>query len=117
MEEYLSTRAGLEVLDILNELYESGELKNTISYFEERLKDIKERFSNLFFQDVGIGLMRGLRVENSDILSKIVKKSMENRVIILKAGRNTVRFLPPLVISKSEIDRGFERFEKAISAI
>jgi acetylornithine aminotransferase len=114
---YLSTRAGLEVLDILNELYESGELKNTISYFEERLKDIKERFSNLFFQDVGIGLMRGLRVENSDILSKIVKKSMENRVIILKAGRNTVRFLPPLVISKSEIDRGFERFEKAISAI
>jgi acetylornithine aminotransferase len=114
---YLSTRAGLEVLDILNGLYESGELKETISYFEERLEDIRDRFSNLFFQDVGIGLMRGLRAKEADIVSKVVKKSMENGVVVLKAGRNTVRFLPPLTISKSEIDRGFERFEKAISSI
>jgi len=32
-------------LSILNGLYESGELKETISYFEERLKGIRERFS------------------------------------------------------------------------
>jgi len=63
---YLSTRAGLEVLSILNGLYESGELKETISYFEERLKGIRERFSNLFSQDVGVGLMRGLRAEEAD---------------------------------------------------
>jgi len=114
---YLSTRAGLEVLDILNSLYESGELKETISYFGDRLRDIKDRFSHLFFQDVGIGLMRGLRAEEGDIVSKVLKSSMENRVIVLKAGRNTVRFLPPLTITKSEIDMGFERFEKAISSI
>ncbi len=114
---YLSTRAGLEVLSILNGLYESGELKETISYFEERLKGIRERFSNLFSQDVGVGLMRGLRAEEADIPSKVVKSSMDSGLIVLKAGRNTVRFLPPLTISKSEIDKGFERFEKAISSI
>jgi len=114
---YLSTRAGLEVLDILNELYESRELKETISYFEKRLKDIKERFSSLFIRDVGIGLMRGLRAKEANMVSLVVKKSMENGLIVLKAGRNTVRFLPPLTITKSEIDKGFERFEKAISSI
>ncbi len=61
--------------------------------------------------------MRGLRAREADIVSKVVKKSMENGVIVLKAGRDTVRFLPPLTISKSEIDKGFERFEKAISSI
>jgi len=104
-------------LSILNGLYESGELKETISYFEERLKGIRERFSNLFSQDVGVGLMRGLRAEEADIPSKVVKSSMDSGLIVLKAGRNTVRFLPPLTISKSEIDKGFERFEKAISSI
>ncbi len=34
---------------------------------------------------------------------------MDSGLIVLKAGRNTVRFLPPLTISKSEIDKGFER--------
>jgi len=42
---------------------------------------------------------------------------MDSGLIVLKAGRNTVRFLPPLTISQSEIDKGFERFEKAISSI
>jgi len=35
--------------------------------FEERLRDIRDRFSNLFSQDVGIGLMRGLRAREADI--------------------------------------------------
>jgi acetylornithine aminotransferase len=36
---------------------------------------------------------------------------------VLKAGRNTVRFLPSLTITKNEIDEGFKRFEKVISSL
>ena len=39
---------------------------------------------------------------------------MKEGVIVLKAGRNTVRFLPSITITKNEIDEGFKRFEKAI---
>jgi acetylornithine aminotransferase len=42
---------------------------------------------------------------------------MTEGVIVLKAGRNTVRFLPSITISKNEIDEGFKRFEKAISSL
>ncbi len=61
--------------------------------------------------------MRGLRVKSGDILSQIMTNSMKERVVILKAGRNTVRFLPSLTITKGEIDEGFRRFEKALTSI
>ncbi len=114
---YLSTTAGLAVLEVLSNLYESGELHETLIYFEMKLKDIAKRYSDLFDKEVGLGLMRGLRAKSADIVSKVMKNSMKNRLIVLKAGRNTVRFLPSLTITKDEIDEGFKRFEKAIITI
>jgi acetylornithine aminotransferase len=42
---------------------------------------------------------------------------MEKRLIVLPAGKNTVRFLPALTITHDEIDEGFKRFEEAVSSI
>jgi len=114
---YLSTTAGLAVLEVLSDLYDSGKLHETLIYFETKLKDIASRYGNLFDKEVGLGLMRGLRAKDANIVSAVIKNSMQERVIVLKAGRNTVRFLPSLTITKDEIDEGFKRFEKAISSI
>ncbi len=114
---YLSTRAALEVLDILEEEKESGALDHRMIYFEERLKAIADKFSNLFEKEVGLGLMRGLRAKEADIQNEIIKKAFEERVLVLKAGRNTVRFLPPLTITKEEIDEGLGRFERALETL
>ncbi|WP_281950993.1 aspartate aminotransferase family protein [Nitrosophilus kaiyonis] len=114
---YLSTRAANEVIDILEEYKNSGRLDELMIYFEDKLKEIAKRYENLFEKEVGIGFMRGLRAKSADIQSKLLQKSFENRVLVLKAGRNTVRFLPPLTISKDEINEGIERFEKAIKSL
>ncbi len=114
---YLSTRAALEVLDILEEEKERGSLDHRMIYFEERLKAIARKFSNLFEKEVGLGLMRGLRAKEADIQSQIIQKAFEERVLVLKAGRNTVRFLPPLTITKEEIDEGLGRFERALECL
>ena len=114
---YLSTRAALEVLDILEEEKERGSLDHRMIYFEERLKAIARKFSNLFEKEVGLGLMRGLRAKEADIQSQIIQKAFEERVLVLKAGRNTVRFLPPLTITKEEIDEGLGRFERALERL
>ncbi len=71
----------------------------------------------MFEKEVGLGLMRGLRAKSAEIQSTVIKNSMKEGVVVLKAGRNTVRFLPSLTISKSEIDEGFKRFEKVISTL
>jgi len=113
---YLSTTAGLAVCDVLEEAYNSGAIAETLIYFEEELKKVANEFT-IFKQDVGLGLMRGLRVENAETLASIIKNALKEGVIVLKAGRNTVRFLPSITITKAEIDEGFKRFRKAIAAL
>jgi len=114
---YLSCAAGLAVLDILSEMYDTGTLHETLIYFEEGLKRVSEAYPDLFEKEVGLGLMRGLRARDSQTVAAILEKSMQERLIILKAGRNTVRFLPSLTITKDEIDEGFRRFEKALDSL
>ena len=114
---YLSTAAGLAVLDILSELYESGALDETLLYFEQKLQEIAAKYENLFEKELGLGLMRGMRAKNADIQGSVIKNSLKEGLVVLKAGRNTVRFLPSLTISKNEIDEGFKRFEAAVSSL
>jgi len=114
---FLSTRVALEVLDILEELKNSGELDAKIISFEESLRSILKEFPHLFNKEVGVGLMRGLRAKSADIQKEVIKKSLQERVIVLKAGKNTVRFLPPLTISKEEMEEGFARFRRALALI
>ena len=114
---YLSTAAGLAVLDILHSLYENGTIDETLVYFSQKLQDIVSKYDHLFEKEVGLGLMRGLRAKSADVQGNVIKNCMAEGVIVLKAGRNTVRFLPSITISKNEIDEGFKRFEKAISSL
>ena len=114
---YLVTAAALEVLDILENLKDSGTLDETIIYFTKKLNDIFEANRDIFITHVGLGLMRGLRVKDADTLASLIKTAFEFGVMVLKSGNNTLRFLPALTISKSEIDEGFIRLQKAITKI
>lgn len=114
---YLSTASTCEVMDILKEYKESGELEKTTLYFNEKLEILYENHKDIFTQKVGIGLMCGLRVKDADTLAKVINEARENGVMVLKAGKNTLRFLPPLTITKEEIDEGFMSLESAISNI
>jgi len=114
---FLSTSATCEVLDILKEYKDSGNLEYITKYFNEVLDEFFNDNSKLFTKKVGIGLMCGLRVKDADTLSAIVSLAKENGVMVLKAGRNTLRFLPPLTITKEEIDEGFKSLNHAISSL
>jgi len=114
---YLSCVAANTVLDILEADKVSGDLDERMVYFEDKINAIAKKYENLFEKAVGLGYMRGLRAKTSQIQSKIIQKSLEKRVLVLKAGRNTVRFLPPLTISKAEIDEGIKRFEEALRGL
>jgi len=114
---YLSTASANAVMDILNELKDSGELDRTFIKFETKLEEVFSNNRNLFTSSVGFGLMRGLRVKNAETLNNIIKASHEKGLLVLKAGRNTLRFLPPLTISDAEIVEGFKRLDEALSSL
>ncbi len=110
---YLSTTAGLAVLEVLEKL----DIKETIEYFEQKLEEVLKNHSDKFNKSVGLGFMRGLRANNSGLLANIMKESISNRLILLKAGRNTLRFLPSITITKDEIDEGFRRLDRALKNV
>lgn len=114
---YLSTAAANAVLDILEEEKNSGELDRIFIKFGTHLEELFNKYPNLFTQSVGFGLMRGLRAKDADTLALIIKSALEKGVLVLKAGRNTLRFLPPLTISDEEIIEGFKRLDEALSSL
>lgn len=93
-------------LVVLNELCNENSFKDINSkgnYLIELLKDI----NSPLIKDVrGMGLMIGIEVTVSP--SDIQKKALDKGLLVLTAGKNVVRLLPPLVISKEEIKEGFE---------
>lgn len=114
---YLSSRAVCEVVDILNELKASGDLEINSLLFNQALEKFYEAHHDIFTQKVGIGMMCGLRVKDADTLTNIINAARENGVMVLKAGRNTLRFLPPLTITKEEIDAGFGALHSAVEKL
>ncbi|MGM0518587.1 MAG: aspartate aminotransferase family protein [Campylobacterota bacterium] len=114
---FLSCSAALKVLDILEDYKEKGFLDETIIYFQKMINELFENHKDIFTHTVGLGLMRGLRVKDSDTLTAIIKEAFDNQVLVLKAGRNTLRMLPILTVSKDEINKGFKRLDNALSKI
>ncbi len=71
-------------------------------YFKEQLENLKAHHG-IIREVRGLGLMLGVELR-FDVLN-VLLKSMESGVIILDAGKNVLRFLPPLVIEKEQIDK------------
>ncbi|MDR1940235.1 MAG: acetylornithine/succinylornithine family transaminase [Clostridiales bacterium] len=72
-------------------------------YLKRKLLELKSKFS--FIEDVrGRGLIVGLELSKDVAAKDLNKKFLENGLILLAAGNNTLRFVPPLVVSVQEID-------------
>jgi acetylornithine/LysW-gamma-L-lysine aminotransferase len=71
-------------------------------YFMEGLKALQDKYK-IIREVRGMGLMIGMEFR-FDVLNLILK-ALERNVLVLDAGRNVLRFLPPLVITESQIDR------------
>jgi len=71
-------------------------------HFMERLKDLGEKHG-IIRENRGLGLMVGVELR-FDILN-ILLSALDRGVLVLDAGRNVVRFLPPLVIERAQLDR------------
>lgn len=114
---YLSTTAICEVMDILQEYEKSGDLEINMLLFDKALEKFYNAHKHLFTEKVGIGMMCGLRAKDADTLAKVINSAREAGVMVLKAGKNTLRLLPPLTITKEEIDEGFKRLNSAVSSL
>ncbi len=64
----------------------------------------------------GMGLLIGVRMKEG-LKDKVINGAVEQRLLLAGAGHEVVRFLPPLNVTKEEIDEGVKRFEAAVAAL
>ncbi|NJD77174.1 MAG: aspartate aminotransferase family protein [Candidatus Methanoperedens sp.] len=115
----LASAGGLATLDFMESKKLGEKAVEKGNYLMKQLNDFREKYPAI--GDVrGIGLMIGIEIvkenKESDAEKRdlIIKKSLEGGLILLPAGDSVIRFVPPLIISKYEIDNGLQIFENAL---
>jgi acetylornithine/LysW-gamma-L-lysine aminotransferase len=94
--------AACTAIDVLLEEKLADRAATMGGYFKAKLEDLQAKYK-IVKEVRGLGLMLGVELRY-DVLS-IILKAMDRGVLILDAGRNVLRFLPPLVIEKEQIDK------------
>lgn len=105
----LAARAAEVVLDCFKKEHLAEHSAEMGAYFLQQLQSID---SKLIREVRGKGVMIGLELR--DRVTKYLKLLQEHGVLALPAGATIIRFLPPLVITREEIDFGIEQLRKIL---
>lgn len=108
----LATSCGLVVM---NELFEGGLLENVKKngqYLGEALKNLAKKHEKMVSDVRGMGFMWGMELKGE--AAPIIKKCIDAGLLLVGAGPNVIRFVPPLIASKEDIDEMAKILDKAL---
>ena len=106
--------AGSTVLVIFEELNLPAHVKEISAYLEEKLDTLVDKYDCLT-QRRGVGLIQG--VVTTKPVGEITSKALEEGLIIISAGSDVLRFVPPLVIEKEHVDEMIEKLDHTLAAL
>ncbi len=98
----LSTRTGIEVIKIISERKFLKDVIEKGNYFKEKLEELKSQFPEIIEEVRGKGLMIGVKCKQP--CQTIVLESLKRGLVINCTANNVLRFVPPLIVNKEEID-------------
>ena len=99
------------VFDEFKRLDIVSHVKEVAPYLEKKLDELVAKFDCLTARR-GMGLMQG--VECSLPVGKVSAEALNQGLIVITAGSNVLRFVPPLVIEKSDVDEMIEKLETTL---
>ena len=109
----LATAAVCKVFEIFEKDGILNHVNEIAPYLKDKLNSLKDKFPDKIKDVRGKGLMMGMELYGpaGDVVSKLLKKG----VILISAGTNIIRFVPPLVVEKEHIDVMCEKLEEVFS--
>lgn len=96
-----------KVFDLFEQMHLLDHVRKVSVYLEKKLDEIVETYDFLK-QRRGMGLMQGIVTEISS--GEIAAKALEAGLIVITAGTDVIRILPPLVITEADVDEMNEKF-------
>lgn len=102
------------VLDVFKEKNIVGHVKEVGAYLYEKLDELVAEYDCVIAHR-GKGLIQGLEF-NTAVGPVVSNALMEQHLVLISAGANIIRFVPPLVIEKADVDEMVVRLKAAIEA-
>ena len=106
----LAMSVGNAVIDVLFRKGFLNNVKKNGKYFHVELNKIKNKYPKVIKEVRGQGLLLGLELKKDQ--TDFIKKLLQKRLLTVKASENVVRLLPPLNVTKNEINLGLKIIEK-----
>ena len=100
-----------KVFDLFESEKITEHVKEVSAYLEKKLDALTEKYDFLTARR-GKGLMQGLVVSGRPV-GEIVTKAIETGLLVISAGSDVLRLVPPLVITEADVDEMIEKLEKS----
>ena len=108
----LACAAICKVIELFEKEHILENVKEVGAYLQVQLDKLVEEF-DFIEERRGVGLMQGLVF--SEPVRDIIAKAIENGLILINAGNNIIRFVPPLVITKQNVDEMIGILRKSLA--
>ncbi len=113
----LAMAVGNAVLDVILEEGFLEDVKRKASLLNQKLAGLKDAFPGIVEDIRGAGLMMGIKCKPGVINSDLAAGCLDQGLMVVTAGDNVVRLLPPLIVSDAEIGEAVARIENACRAL
>ena len=97
----LACAAIKKTLDLFEEKHIIEHVNSVGKYLEEQLENVAAQYDCITAHR-GKGLMQGLEFDKP--VGDIIKKAIDKGLLLISAGTNVIRFLPPLIITEADVD-------------
>jgi acetylornithine/N-succinyldiaminopimelate aminotransferase len=111
----LASRAALTVLRVLEEEGLIDAAQKQGDYLAIRLQGLVERYPDLFECARGVGLLQAAVMKPGNDGRAMLARIREQGVLVTIAGGTALRFTPPLIVTKAQIDEAVDGVERAIT--
>jgi acetylornithine/N-succinyldiaminopimelate aminotransferase len=111
----LATAVGCEVLDVVLEPGFLEGVQQKALRLRQSLARIQDQFPGLVTEVRGQGLLAGIKVNAAP--ADVVAAALGEKLLVVGAGDNVVRVLPPLTVGEDEIAEGIDRLGRALAHI
>lgn len=110
----LACAAAVKVLELFEKLNVTENVKVVGEYLSQKLNELVSEYECVK-EARGMGLIQGIELTVNP--RDIINKCLNNGLILFSAGTNVIRFVPPLVITKADVDEMTDKLRKALDDI
>lgn len=106
--------AAVKVFELMKKQNVLENVKTVSAYMEEQLDKVVSDYE-IAAERRGMGLMQGLELTVNP--KDVIAAALENGLILFSAGTNVIRFVPPLIISKDDVDEMIAKLRKSLDIV